>query len=125
MVRAASRPGHSLPELIVAVAFLGASLGAVGATAAAAAGRTRDAVLKQEAVRQTGTILDSLLAAPQLENGERQLTGVAIHWKVLESVATPRVEVVATGPRGRELVRIEARWFPAEKPLPFEDGPGS
>lgn len=124
MVRALCRRGHSLPELIVAVTFLGASLGAVGATAAAAAGRTRDAVLKQEAVRQAGAILDSLLAAPRLEDGERQLTGAGFRWTVLETGATPRVEVMATGPGGRELVRIEARWFPAEEPLPLQDGTG-
>lgn len=115
------RPGHSLPELIVAVTFLGACLGVVGATAAAAASRTRGAVLQQEAVRRAGTVLDSLLAAPGVQDGELQLAGVTIHWAVLESGATPLVEVGSTGPDGRELVRLEARWFPPEGPLPWPD----
>lgn len=121
MVTVGCRRGHSLPELIVAVTFLGASLGAVGTTAAAAAGRTRGAVLQQQAVREAGALLDSLLEASPIEDGERQVGSVAFRWAAIASGATTRVEVTGTGPAGRELVRLEGQWFPAEEALPWED----
>lgn len=121
MVSPGCRRGHSLAELIVAVTFLGASLGTVGATAAAAAGRSRGAVLRQEAVREAATILDSLMTASQVEDGELDVAGARLRWAVLDAAPTPRVEVTATGPGGRELVRLETRWYPAEEPLPWED----
>lgn len=123
MVRVRCRRGHSLPELIVAVTFLGASLGAVGTTAAAAAARTRTAVLQQEAVREAAAILDSLLAAPVVQDGNRELPGIALRWITVGSGATPRVEVTAIGPNGRDWVRLEAPWFPPEEALPRGEVP--
>lgn len=118
MVRVGRRAGHSLPELIVAVTLLGVSLAAAGAAAAMGAGRTRDAALRQEAVRQTAAVLDSLLAAPVLVAGERDLPAFHIVWTVAADDGPVRVEVTATRSDGRSLVRLGGPWFPPEPALP-------
>lgn len=123
MVTARTRPGHSLPELIVAVTFLGASLCAVGATAALGAGWTSRAVMRQDAVRAAAATLDSLLAAPAVAHGQRTLGPVSLRWTTSDAPAGLEVEVTAAGPDGRELARLAAPWTPAAPLLPWPDAP--
>lgn len=118
------RVGHSLAELIVAVTVLGVALGAVSATAVVGAGRTRDAALRQEAVRHAAAALDSLLAAPVAQDGERLLPGLHLYWTARGDDAAPDVEVTAIRSDGRTLVRLAARWFPPEPPLPWPTATG-
>lgn len=123
MVSALCRPGHSLPELIVAVTLLGAALGAVSAMAVLATGWTSGAVLQQEGVRQTAAVLDSLLTAPLVEDGERRRAGVAVRWTARGAGSGLELAVTATGPDGRALARLEAPWFPPQPILPWPGEP--
>ncbi len=58
------RPGHSLAELIVALALLGTMLAALTASALLATGWTTSSVLRQQASSMASTVLDSLVALP-------------------------------------------------------------
>jgi type II secretory pathway pseudopilin PulG len=57
------RAGHSLPELVVALTFLGASLTAMASTAVLATRWTGHEVARQQALSVAETILDSLALA--------------------------------------------------------------
>lgn len=69
MVAVGRRPGHSLPELIVAVVFLATTAAAVGSLALVGARRTAAAARQQVAVRTAEVVLDSVLAEPPVVPG--------------------------------------------------------
>lgn len=78
------RAGHSLAELIVAMAVLGVGLVSVSAASVFAMRRTNDALLRERAVVLAAATLDSLalLAAPA--DGTLQESGIRIQWVVEE-----------------------------------------
>jgi Tfp pilus assembly protein PilV len=62
--RGGVRAGHSLPELLVAMTFLAATLAAMASTAVLATRWTSDALLRQRALSIAEAALDSLAALP-------------------------------------------------------------
>ena len=90
MVAGPRRPGHSLPELIVAVVFLATTAGAVGSLAVVGAHRTTAAADHQAAVRLAEAVLDSVLAEPPVFPGG----------------ATRGPHVVRWGPEGSSGARV-------------------
>ena len=110
-----TRAGHSLPELIVAVAFLATTVTAVGGMAVLGARWTAEAVLRQEAVRAAGAVLDSVMVAGVSGPGERTHGALTLRW----TLDGQRVTVTATEP-GREtpLARLSGRPVPAIDVLP-------
>jgi hypothetical protein len=89
----ARRPGHSLPELIVAIAFLGTTLGVVGSTAVLGARQVAGAALLHEAVREAAAALDSLAAVPAPEAGGRTTQRLRILWEPGSEAGHPRIRV--------------------------------
>jgi prepilin-type N-terminal cleavage/methylation domain-containing protein len=64
VTRPARRPGHSLPELLVALVILGAAMAGISSTTMLANRWTGDAVLRQRAVAAAVAVLDSLSSLP-------------------------------------------------------------
>lgn len=95
------RSGHSLPELIVALALLGATLAAVASSAVLGARWTHEAAARQGALAVAEAVLDSLNAlADPPGSGDRELSVPpwVVEW------------VVAPGDASRGLgVRVHAR----------------
>lgn len=108
------RPGHSLPELIVAVTFLATTLVAVGGTAVMGARWTARGAATQEAVRLAGRVLDSLAVVPGAIGGASEADGFAVAWSVTGT--TIRVEVGAGS--GDPLVVLEGAVMPELPVLP-------
>lgn len=121
-MRGAARAGHSLPELVVAVALMGVCLGAAGATAVLGSGRSDAGMLRQEAVRGAATVLDSLLATDPVHPGERRWGRVHLAWELSHHGDVPRVEVIATGPSSEPLVQLSAPWYPPPLTIPWSTG---
>lgn len=95
--RRCARPGHSLPELIVAVTFLATTLVAVGGTAVLGARWTARGTAAQEAVRIADGVLDSLAAVSGAGDGAGEVDGFRVTWSA--APAAIRVEVgVDSGP---------------------------
>lgn len=101
MVAGPRRPGHSLPELIVAVVFLAATAGAVGSLAVVGAHRTAVATGQQAAVRVAEAVLDSLLAEPPVFPGGATRGPHVVRWGP-EGASGARVTV--TMPSGSAVV---------------------
>jgi hypothetical protein len=120
-----TRAGHSLPELIVALTLLGATLAAASATALLGARWTHEAVLRQRALGVAEATLDSLSVLDwQPAAGERDLPDLAarVEWSVEGLVAgggaTVRVTVQAVGGTqggGSPIAELRGLWIP---PLP-------
>lgn len=99
------RRGHSLPELIVAVTFLGIALGCVGASSVLGAQWAGDALRRQAAVRVASAVLDSLIAAPVATTGYREDTRWRVAWSV-EAAEGP-VRVTVDTPAGQRLLEVD------------------
>lgn len=113
-----ARPGHSLPELIVAVCFLGTSLAAVGASVVLGSRWALDATRRQEAVREAAAVLDSLAMAPGADDGTRTVSEMTVQW----TVTGPLVRVTVADGSGRLLTELEGRRFPSIPALPDVGG---
>ncbi|MFO7892289.1 MAG: hypothetical protein R6U63_01030 [Longimicrobiales bacterium] len=111
-----ARPGHSLPELIVAVTFLATTLVAVGGMAVLGGRWTVRAVAVQEAVRVGGAVLDSLVVAGAAGSGAVVSDGFQVRWDAGEG-ARIRVEV-ATTVDAEPLVVLEGEPLPRVPVLP-------
>jgi Tfp pilus assembly protein PilV len=115
--------GHSLPELVVALTFLGASLTAMASAAVLASRWTGDAVDRQRALIVAEAVLDSLLQlADPPEPGSVSLEGWTAAWAVDSAGPThARVVEVTAGrmDRSRPAVRFQGLWVaPPWGPLP-------
>lgn len=106
--------GHSLPELIVAIAFLGIGLGGVGASSVLGARWTGEALRRQEAVRTAVAVLDSLVAAPSPASGTREAGRLRLSWVVREGSGP--VSVLVETLEGRRLFELEG-WRLAPVPM--------
>lgn len=116
------RPGHSLPELMVAVAFLGVAMGGVAASTLLGARWAADALLRQEALRVAAATLDSVAAAAEPASGARGSARWRIRWHV--GSGDGRVTVTVESPDGSPLARLEGRRVPALPTLPDPPLPG-
>ncbi len=74
------RTGHSLPELLVAVVFLGIALAAVGGAAWLGAAWTDAAITRQAGVRLAVTVLDSLAGASAFQAGTATHGPLTVTW---------------------------------------------
>lgn len=116
------RAGHSLPELVVALTFLGASLTAMASTAVLATRWTGDAVARQQALSMAESILDSLAFAsdpPVTGTAEQERWSIA--WDV-DSVG-PAIRVlrvtVLLPAAPLPVVELDGLWLaPLPGPLP-------
>jgi Tfp pilus assembly protein PilV len=112
----AGRSGHSLPELVVALAFLGASLTAMASASVLASRWTGDAVGRQRVLVVAEAILDSLITLPEPPlDGSTALDLETIAW-VVDSVGLSgarMVEVTALGAGHRQArVQLRGLWIP-------------
>lgn len=116
--RVPARPGHSLAELIVAVVFLGAALGGVGASTWLGARWAEAALARQRALRTAAAALDSVLADSTAVDGTAARNGLTVGWSVDAGAPTVvRVNVV-TG-SGDTLATLEDRRLdPSPQVLP-------
>ena len=108
--------GHSLPELIVAMTFLGATVVAVGGTALLAEQRSGRAAATQRATRIAAAALDSLARADPVTPGGRSEAGLAVTW----TVAGDRVRVTVATADGLGLVTLVGDPVPTVPVLPDE-----
>jgi hypothetical protein len=121
----AARPGHSLPEVIVAMTFLAATFGALVSATELASRRTAEAVVRQRALAVAGAVLDSLVHLPHLPAaGAGHAAGLPwpVEWEVEPAHDLPLawIDVVVGRREGREpLVLLSGVWAP----LPPELGP--
>ena len=107
---AGPRTGHSLPELVVAVTFLAASLVAVGSSAVLGARWTGQAASRQQAARLAAAVLDSLAALPEPGTGQRSAGGLVARWE--DGPLGIRV-VVSAGTDGPVLAELDGARVPA------------
>jgi Tfp pilus assembly protein PilV len=112
----AVRPGHSLPELVVALAFLGASLTAMASASVLASRWTGDAVGKQRVLAVAEAVLDSLLSLPEPPgDGSLAVGPGTIEWAI-DSVGfqgARLVGVTATGAgQGPVPIQLRGLWIP-------------
>lgn len=109
------RPGHSLPELVVAVTFLGVALGCVGASTLLGARWAADALRRQEAVRIATAALDSLARVPEPESGALDSPRWRLEWIAGDG---GDLEITVRTLDGRRLTRLEGRSVPPIPVLP-------
>jgi hypothetical protein len=126
----ALRAGHSLPELVVAVAFLGATVGVVGASSVLGARQVALAALRHEAIRAASTALDSVAAAPAPAAGGRATARLLIRWTPVARLGGPGLSVtVVSRADGRPLATLVGAVPPSVDTLPRvgagPSGPGS
>lgn len=109
-----SRRGHSLPELIVAIALLGTAVAAVGASSVVGARWAAEGFARQEAVRAGMAVLDSLAAVASPSAGSRVGERLTVRWRV-EPMAGGAVirATVLTVDGGRVLASLIGPVVPA------------
>jgi Tfp pilus assembly protein PilV len=116
------RPGHSLPEVLVALTFLGASLTAMASAAVLASRWTGDAVGRQHALAVAEAVLDSLTGLPDApQPGSRDVDRWTIEWTV-DSVAPATARMIRltawrAGP-GPPSVELRGVWVAPALALP-------
>lgn len=118
-----TRAGHSLAELMAAVAVLGVGLAAAGSMALMGGRRTADALARQEGTALAERYLDSLLA---YGTSGPPTVGVAVRgpWAVRWTVGTPDsadvrwVDVAVTWPGADRAVRLQGATAPTPPPFP-------
>ena len=116
------RCGHSLPELIVAVALLGAGLAAVTSPAVLGARLLAEAVTRQQALEVAVDVLDSVAVSAVPMSGSQVDSVWDVRWHVEAAGAGLRVRVtVAERPAGPERARMEGPVLPRLPSVP--DGP--
>ena len=107
-----SRRGHSLAELIVTLAFLGATLGAVAAAALAATRGTAAAVERQRGLASAAAVLDSLLSQVDPATGEKEAGGFVLRWTVTGAGRGRAIRVVTLDPARAEIAILDGFWAP-------------
>lgn len=116
------RAGHSLPELLVALTFLGASLTAMASTAVLATRWTGDAVARQQSRSVAESVLDSLALAPDPPvRGTAHREPWTIGWAVDSVAPAIRLLRVTVDRPGDPVPPVELRglWLaPLPGPLP-------
>lgn len=117
-----SRRGHSLAELIVTLAFLGATLGAVAAGSLAATQGTARAVERQRGLSSAAVVLDSLLAHADPVDGEVHVAGSVLAWTVTPAGRGRVVRVVVRDAGAAALATLDGFWIPLPPVLPGEGG---
>lgn len=113
-----SRRGHSLVELIVTLAFLGATLGAVAAATVAATRGTVTSAHTQQALSAAAATLDSLLAHPDPSDGEQRARGRVLTWTLVAAGRGRAVRIVARDAGDREVAALDGFWAPLPPVLP-------
>lgn len=111
VTRLGVRPGHSIPELVVAVALLATCLGGVSAAGQLGAARTRHAAVVHEALALATALADSLTALPA-PSGGRSVQGRLIAEWAPSAAGGMRVTVRLDGARDTVAV-LESRPFRA------------
>ena len=108
-----TRPGHSLPELVVALVFVAVAFAAIAAGTLLAYRSTVGAARRQHAVVLAAALLDSLLAAPELVAGHGTRDGIRTDWRATAAAGGAVVVVIATtDPGAAGLARLEGFWLP-------------
>ncbi|MFP4623121.1 MAG: hypothetical protein ACLFRX_02970 [Gemmatimonadota bacterium] len=100
------RRGHSLPELIVAVTFLGVGVAAVSASTILGARWTGDAVARQRAVDLAAATLDSLVACAAPTSGSGEVDGLRVEWRAHDD---GRLTVTVLRPDGGVVSTLHGR----------------
>ncbi len=104
-----ARSGHSVAELIVAVTFLGAALGAVGASTLLGARWTAEAAAREEALEVAAATLDSVAQAPEPVSGALSRGRLDVAWRA----DGPTIEVrVSDAVTGIDLALLRGRHVP-------------
>ncbi|MDX1674553.1 MAG: hypothetical protein R3314_07165 [Longimicrobiales bacterium] len=117
--------GHSLPELIVAMTFLAATLVAVAGTAVLAEQRSGRAVATQRATRLAAATLDSVARIGGVTAGSRSEAGLTLVWGPIGD----RIRVTVVDPAGVTVVALvgdpvpDVPVLPDERPGPAGGGP--
>lgn len=108
------RRGHSLVELIVAMAFLAATLSAIAATGVVALRRTGRAILTQDVAAAAALVLDSLISEPAPASGSAAGPGRRLEW-VVDPPAGGWSRVLVRGideATGSVLLELVGAWAP-------------
>lgn len=114
-----NRSGHSLPELLVTLSFLTATLGAIASGTLAATRGTAHAVHRQRGLSAAAAVLDSLLGDPDPVGSSRTEAGLALVWTVAPDGAGRLVRVRALDAgSSAELAALEGFWAAAPPSLP-------
>jgi hypothetical protein len=108
-------PGRSLAELLVAVTFLGCTLGAIGAATVLGARWSTDAVARQRALELAGMVLDSLTVAEAPGPGAVSRGGFTATWAVHRAAVEVRV---SRRPGETALAELRGRILPPVPALP-------
>ena len=122
MVINGRRAGHSLPELIVAVTFLAATLAAVGGMGVVGGRLAGGAAARQDAVRVAEAVLDSLTGTTSVAAGEEMRGAFIVRWA---PVGASGVRVTVSRADGAPLVTLSGRMIPGVPALPDEATGGS
>ncbi|MEJ2186216.1 MAG: hypothetical protein P8Z36_09800 [Gemmatimonadota bacterium] len=113
------RPGHSLAELIVAMAVLGVGLASVSAASVFAVRRTNDALLRERAVVLAAATLDSLTALAAPDDGTLQVADIRIQWVVQKTADRGDIRLSASPAGSRRWTeRFRARFLAPMPALP-------
>ncbi|HUG41474.1 MAG TPA: hypothetical protein VMM12_13385 [Longimicrobiales bacterium] len=117
-----TRSGHSLAELLVALSFLGATLGAIASGTVVAARTTAGAVHRQHGLSAAAAALDSVLAAPDPASAADRQPGIILVWTVAPERhgRVVRVRALDAG-SGAGLADLEGFWIAAPPTLPGGD----
>ena len=89
-----ARWGHSLPELLVTLSFLGVSMGAVTAALLHGGRNTAAAAFRQEAVALAAATLDSLTVTPVAASDSAVTSRFRVRWTLSPIPSGQAVEVV-------------------------------
>ena len=122
------RPGHSLPELIVALTFLAVTLSAIASGSVVALRATAEAVRRQEASALGLALLDSIIAGPEPVAGRRDAPGLVAEWAIGDAGPVRDVSLTLRLPDedgGRPLVRLQGVWIAPPPALPPDDSMAS
>lgn len=118
------RRGHSLAELVVAMAILGASLAGMAAVPVVGSRRAGEAVLLQRAVTLAGEVLDSLAAlgdAPTSGRRDPAAPGLVAEWEVRARAAGSSTVLVRVhrATAADTIATLDGLWIPAPPgPIP-------
>lgn len=110
--------GHSLPELLVAMVFLGATIPAVGAAAALAARWTADAATRQEALAAAAQTLDSVAVVAAPASGAAVVGALSVRWWVGAAADSGRIRVEVADRAGASLATLTGLLHPILPVLP-------
>lgn len=115
--------GHSLPELLVAMVFLGTTVPAVGAAAALAARWTAGAATRQEALAAAARALDSVAALEAPASGTAPAGALSVRWWVGAGADSGRIRVEVADRYGALLATLTGLQHPILPVLPDAEAP--